>query len=116
MPTLIAKPSRIPVPGGKRIDELVGRVNSADSRISIAHMHSPAGWSEPGQRPDFDEFTIVLAGAVTLEHENGIMEVSAGQAVIARRGEWVRYSTPSGAEYLAVCLPAFTNEAAHRDS
>lgn len=115
MPHLIAKPARIPVPGGKIIDEHIGRVNSEDGRISIAHMRSPAGWSEPGQRPDFDEFTIVLSGSVSLDHENGIMEVDAGQAVIVRRGEWVRYSTPNGAEYIAVCLPAFTIEAAHRD-
>ena len=116
MPTLIAAPARIPVPGGKRIDEYVGRVNSQDASISIAHMRSPAGWSEPGQRPGFDEFTIVLGGSVTIEHENGIMEVAAGQAVMARRGEWVRYSTPRGAEYIAVCLPAFSAETVHRDS
>lgn len=116
MPKLIAKPSRIPVPGGKLIDEYIGRVNSEDSGVSIAHMRSPAGWSEPGQRPEFDEFTIVLSGSLTVEHENGIMEVAAGQAVIAQRGEWVRYSTPRGAEYIAVCLPAFAPETAHRDS
>ncbi len=116
MPKLIAKPSRIPVPGGKLIDEYIGRVNSDDSRVSLAHMRSPTGWSEPGQRPEFDEFTVVLAGSLTVEHENGIMEVAAGQAVIAQRGEWVRYSTPRGAEYIAVCLPAFAPETAHRDS
>lgn len=116
MPTLIAAPSRIPVPGGKLIDEYIGHVNSDDGRISIAHMRSPAGWSEPGQRPQFDEFTIVLKGSMTVEHENGIIEVMAGQAVIAQQGEWVRYGTPKGAEYIAVCLPAFTAEAAHRDS
>jgi ethanolamine utilization protein EutQ (cupin superfamily) len=116
MPKLIAAASRIPVPGGKLLDEYIGRVNSDDPRLSIAHMRSPAGWSEPGQRPDFDEFTVVLNGVLAVEHENGIMEVSAGQAVIARRGEWVRYSTPKGAEYIAVCLPAFTVETVHRDS
>jgi len=115
VPKLIAKPSRIPVPGGKLIDEYIGRVNSQDPRVSIAHMRSPAGWSEPGQRPEFDEFTIVLSGSLTVEHENGMMEVAAGQAVITERGEWVRYSTPGGAEYIAVCLPAFAPETAHRD-
>ena len=116
MPTLIAAPTRIPVPGGKFVDEYIGCVNSQDGRLSIAHMRSPAGWSEPGQRPEFDEFTIVLNGAVMIEHENGIMEVAAGQAVMTRRGEWIRYSTPNGAEYIAVCLPAFSLETAHRDS
>lgn len=116
MPHLIAAPASIPVPGNKRVDEYVGRVNSADSNLSIAHMRSPAGWSEPGQRPDFDEFTLVLRGAVEIEHEGGIMEVRAGQAVIAKKGEWVRYSTPHGAEYVAICLPAFTPEGAHRDA
>jgi ethanolamine utilization protein EutQ (cupin superfamily) len=115
VPKLIAKPSRIPVPGGKLIDEYIGRVNSQDPRVSIAHMRSPAGWSEPGQRPEFDEFTIVLSGSLTVEHENGMMEVAAGQAVITEGGEWVRYSTPGGAEYIAVCLPAFAPETAHRD-
>ena len=116
MPTLIAAPTRIPVPGRKFVDEYIGCVNSQDGAVSIAHMRSPAGWSEPGQRPEFDEFTIVLDGSVTVEHENGIMEVAAGQAVIARRGEWIRYSTPAGAEYIAVCLPAFSPETVHRDS
>jgi ethanolamine utilization protein EutQ (cupin superfamily) len=116
MPQLIPAPVRVPVPGGKLIDEYIGRANSDDSRVSIAHMRSPAGWSEPGQRPSFDEFTIVLRGSVLIEHENGMMEVTAGQAVIARQGEWIRYSTPGGAEYIAVCLPAFTLESAHRDA
>jgi ethanolamine utilization protein EutQ (cupin superfamily) len=98
------------------IDEYVGYVNSKDAGVSIAHMRSPAGWLEPGQRPEFDEFTLVLKGVVRVEHESGTMEVSAGQAVIARRGEWVRYSTPEGAEYVAVCQPAFTLQAARRDS
>jgi mannose-6-phosphate isomerase-like protein (cupin superfamily) len=116
MPTLIAAPARIPVPGGKLIEEYIGRVNSKDTALSIAHMRSPAGWSEPGQRPEFDEFTIVLQGSVTVECEDGIIEVPAGQAVITRRGEWIRYSTPRGAEYIAVCAPAFSPETAHRDS
>lgn len=116
MPELIASPTRIPVPGGKLLDEYVGRVNSAESRISVAHMRSPAGWSEPGQRPDFDEYTVVISGALRVEHESGEINVTAGQAVIARRGEWVRYSTPEGAEYVAICLPAFTIETVHRDA
>ena len=90
MPELIACPARIPVPGDKLVEEFIGRVNSREPRISIARMRSPAGWSEPGQRPDFDEFTVVLEGALQVEHQGGIMEVAAGQAVIARRGEWVR--------------------------
>ncbi len=116
MPTLIAAPTRIPVPGNKLVEEYVGRVNSGESNISIAHMHSPAGWSEPGQRPEFDEFTVVLNGAMRVEHEGGIMEVRAGQAVMAQKGEWVRYSTPEGAEYVAICLPAFGIDTVHRDS
>lgn len=115
MPQLLASPTQIPVPGGKRVEEYFGRVNSADSQVSVAHMHSPAGWSEPGQRPDFDEYTLVLAGSLRVEHEHGVFEVAAGQAILARRGEWVRYSTPAGAEYVAVCTPAFTLAAAHRD-
>jgi mannose-6-phosphate isomerase-like protein (cupin superfamily) len=116
MPTLIDAPTRIPVPGNKFVDEYIGRVNSGDSKISIARMQSPAGWSEPGQRPEFDEFTIVLQGALRVEHEGGIMVVGAGQAIMAKKGEWVRYSTPEGAEYVAVCVPAFTPETVHRDA
>jgi mannose-6-phosphate isomerase-like protein (cupin superfamily) len=116
VPELIPSPTRIPVPGGKLLDEYVGRVNSAESRISVAHMRSPAGWSEPGQRPDFDEYTVVISGALRVEHESGEINVTAGQAVVARRGEWVRYSTPDGAEYVAICLPAFTIETVHRDA
>ena len=115
MPKLIPAPTRIPVPGNKSVDEYFGRVNSADSNISIAHMRSPAGWSEPGQRPEFDEFTVVLNGALRVEHESGIMEVRAGQAVMAPRGEWVRYSTPEGAEYVAICVPAFGIDTVYRD-
>ena len=104
------------MPGNKLIDEYVGRVNSGDAHISIAHMRSPAGWSEPGQQPEFDEFTVVLKGAMTVEHKGGAMEVRAGQAVLAQKGEWVRYSTPQGAEYVAICLPAFSPDTVHRDA
>jgi mannose-6-phosphate isomerase-like protein (cupin superfamily) len=115
MPRLITAPTRIPLPGDKLVEEYIGRINSGDSKISIAHMHSPAGWSEPGQRPEFDEFTIVLHGTMRVEHEGGIMDVPAGQAVMAQKGEWVRYSTPDGAEYVAICVPAFTPHTVHRD-
>jgi len=116
MPTLIGGPTTIPVPGNKVIDEYVGRLNSSTAEVSIAHMRSPAGWSEPGQRPEFDEFTVVLGGRLRVEHEGGVLEVAAGQAVIANKGEWVRYSTPEGAEYIAVCVPAFSPETVKRDS
>ena len=116
MPQLIAAPTQIPVPGNKSIDEYIGRVNSGDAQASIAHMRSPAGWSEPGQRPDFDEYTVVLKGVMRVEHEAGVTEVKAGQAIIARKGEWVRYSTPDGAEYMAICVPAFTPDTVHRDA
>lgn len=118
MPRLIASPTRIPVPGNKLIEEYIGRVNSKDSGASIAHMHSPSGWSEPGQTPEFDEFTIVLKGSLQVESKTGVLDVKAGQAVIAERGEWVRYSTPGpeGAEYIAVCLPAFSPDTVHRDA
>lgn len=115
MPQLIAAPTLIPVPGNKIIEEFIGCVNSGDARVSIARMNSPAGWSEPGQRPDFDEFTVVLKGVLRVEHERGTQEVKTGQAIIARKGEWVRYSTPEGAEYVAICVPAFTPDTVHRD-
>ena len=119
MPTLIDKPTRITAAGTKPklIDEYVGRVNSRDERLSVAHMRSPSGWVEPGQRPEFDEYTIVLRGALRVEHEGGDLTVSAGQAVHTHAGEWVRYSTPGadGAEYVAVCLPAFSPSTVHRD-
>ena len=117
MPQLVSSPTRIPVPGNKLIEEYIGHVNSGDGAVSIAHMHSPSGWSEPGQQPDFDEFTLVLSGSLRVESRDGTLDVPAGQAVIARRGEWVRYSTPGpeGAEYVAICLPAFEPAAAHRD-
>jgi mannose-6-phosphate isomerase-like protein (cupin superfamily) len=120
MPELIAQPARVEAAGNrpKLIEEYIGRVNTRHSELSIARMHSPAGWIEPGQAPDFDEYTVVLAGRLRVEHRDGVIEVGAGQAVVVRAGEWVRYSTPEadGAEYLAVCLPAFSLETAHRDA
>jgi mannose-6-phosphate isomerase-like protein (cupin superfamily) len=117
MPTLVAAPTRIAVPGNKFVDEYVGQVNTGSAALSVAHMRSPAGWSEPGQKPEFDEFTVVLRGSLRVEHRGGVLDVGAGQAVIAHRGEWVRYSTPDseGAEYIAVCLPAFSPATVHRD-
>jgi ethanolamine utilization protein EutQ len=120
MPTLIAQPTRIQSAGTKPklIDEYIGRVNSKTNAASIAHMRSPNGWTEAGQTPEFDEFTIVLKGTIRVEHKDGELEVNAGQAVITHAGEWVRYSTPNegGAEYIAVCLPAFSMETVHRDT
>ena len=120
MPQLIEKPIRIEAVGNKPklIDEYIGRVSTQTEAASIAHMRSPNGWMEPGQRPDFDEFTIVLKGMLHVDYEGGQMDVQAGQAVITRKGEWVRYSTPTpeGAEYIAICLPAFSPETVHRDS
>jgi mannose-6-phosphate isomerase-like protein (cupin superfamily) len=119
MPTLIERPTRVTAAGTKPklIDEYVGRVNSREEAVSIAHMRSPAGWAEPGQTPEFDEYTLVLQGMLRVEHRGGALEVRAGQAVLVRRGEWVRYSTPGeeGAEYVAVCLPAFSPQTVHRD-
>jgi len=119
MPDLVGMPTRVAAVDTppKIIEEFVGRASSGDSGVSIARMRSPSGWSEPGQRPDFDEFTVVLRGALHVEHEGGELDVRAGQAVVVRRGEWVRYSTPDpeGAEYVAVCLPAFSLETVHRD-
>ena len=118
-PTHIAQPARIQAAGNKPklIDEYVGRVNSATSGVSVAHMRSPSGWVEPGQTPEFEEFTIVLKGSLRVEYESGAIDVRAGQAVVAHPGEWVRYSTPEpgGAEYIAVCLPAFAMDTVHRD-
>lgn len=120
MPTLISEPTRIEAAGNKPklIDEYVGRVNSQESRLSVAHMRSPGGWVEPGQTPAFDEFTVVLKGMLRLTHQGGAMDVRAGQAVVAHAGEWVQYSTPEadGAEYIAVCLPAFSPETVRRDA
>jgi ethanolamine utilization protein EutQ (cupin superfamily) len=119
VPELIATPSRVEAAGTKPklIDEYAGRVNTGEQRVSVAHMRSPSGWVEPGQRPDFDEYTLVLNGSLHVEHEGGALDVAAGQAVLVRGGEWVRYSTPGpdGAEYVAVCLPAFSMETVHRD-
>ena len=120
MPTLISQPTRIQAAGNKPklIDEYIGRVNSKTSAVSVAHMRSPQGWLEPGQTPQFDEFTIVLKGMLRVEHQGGTLDINAGQAVIAHAGEWVRYSTPQddGAEYIAVCLPAFSMQSVHRDA
>ena len=119
MPTLIPEPTRVEAAGNKPklIDEFVGRVNTGDAQVSIARMRSPGGWVEPGQAPEFDEFTLVLAGSLRVEHRDGVIDVAAGQAVTVRRGEWVRYSTPdpAGAEYIAICLPAFSLDTVHRD-
>jgi mannose-6-phosphate isomerase-like protein (cupin superfamily) len=119
MPIFIPQPTRIQSADNKPklIDEYIGRVNSQTSSTSIAHMRSPAGWSEPGQTPVFDEFTVVLKGTLRVEHKGGLIEVAAGQAVMAHAGEWIRYSTPNegGAEYIAVCLPAFSMETVNRD-
>jgi ethanolamine utilization protein EutQ (cupin superfamily) len=115
MPQLIEGPTRIPVPGGKVIDEYVGRATSGTEAVSVAHMRAPAGWDEPAQTPAFDEVTLVLHGLVLVEHDGGTMEVRAGQAVLTRAGERVRYSVgDDGAEYVAVCLPAFDPDLAHR--
>jgi mannose-6-phosphate isomerase-like protein (cupin superfamily) len=120
MPRLITKPTQIEAPGHppKIIREYVGRVNSGTSAASVAHMKSPSGWAEPGQTPEFDEYTVVLAGMLRVDHKGGSMDVAAGEAVITERGEWVRYSSPGpeGAEYIAVCLPAFGPDTVHRDA
>ena len=117
MPELIESPSRVEAAGTKPklIDEYAGRVNNGETRVSVAHMRSPAGWVEPGQRPEFDEYTLVIGGELQVEHEEGELVVRPGQAVLARAGEWIRYSTPQGAEYVAVCLPAFSPDSVHRD-
>ena len=117
MPQLIASPAVIPVPGNKQVHEYVGRVNTRHEDVSIAHMKSPSGWTEPGQRPVLREITVVIGGALHVEYEGGSLDVSAGQAVITEPGEWVRYSTPDprGAEYVAICLPAFELGSARRD-
>lgn len=119
MPKLIEKPTRIEAAGNKPklIDEYIGRVNSGDEALSVAHMRSPGGWVEPGQRPEFDEFTLVLGGCLRVEYEGGSLDVLAGQAIHTAAGEWIRYSTPGeeGAEYIAVCLPAFSPSTVHRD-
>jgi mannose-6-phosphate isomerase-like protein (cupin superfamily) len=120
LPKLIEKPTVIDCVGTKpkQIQEFAGRVNSGHAGISVARMISPSGWEEPGQRPEFEEITVVLKGTRRVEHEGGALEVRAGQAVVAAPGEWVRYSTPGpeGAEYVAVCLPAFSPATVHRDA
>jgi mannose-6-phosphate isomerase-like protein (cupin superfamily) len=119
MPCLIAAPAVVAAAGTKpkKIEEFAGRVNSGHGQVSVARMTSPSGWLEPGQRPEFEEITVVLRGMVRVEHEGGVLEVQAGQAVVTSPGEWVRYSTPGpdGAEYVAVCLPAFSPATVHRD-
>jgi mannose-6-phosphate isomerase-like protein (cupin superfamily) len=120
MITYIQEPSTITAAGNKPklIEEFVGRVNSQTAEVSIARMKSPEGWVEPGQTPEFDEYTLVLNGCLTVETTEGVFEVKAGEAIIIGKGEWVRYSSPTagGAEYIAVCLPAFSPETVHRDS
>jgi mannose-6-phosphate isomerase-like protein (cupin superfamily) len=119
MPRLIEKPTVVQAAGNKpkQIQEFVGRVNSGHDAVSVARMVSPGGWVEPGQRPDFDEMTVVLKGMVRVEHDGGAIDVRAGQAVVTTAGEWIRYSSPEadGAEYIAVCLPAFSPATVHRD-
>jgi mannose-6-phosphate isomerase-like protein (cupin superfamily) len=120
MPTLIQQPTVIAAAGNKpkRIEEYAGRVNSGHAAVSVARMVSPEGWVEPGQRPDFEEVTVVLRGMLRVEHASGTLDVRAGQAVVTHPGEWVRYSSPEagGAEYVAVCLPAFSPDTVHRDA
>jgi mannose-6-phosphate isomerase-like protein (cupin superfamily) len=119
MPTLIPQPTVIEAAGNKpkTIQEFAGRVNSGHAAVSVARMVSPEGWVEPGQRPEFEEITLVLKGMLRVDHEGGALDVRAGQAVVARPGEWIRYSSPEpgGAEYIAVCLPAFSPDSVHRD-
>lgn len=119
MPVLIESGTRIEAAGTppKTIEELVGRLNTETARLSVARMWSPSGWSEPGQTPEFDEYSVVLRGTLRVDHRDGSLEARAGQVVVARAGEWVRYSTPGpdGAEYIAICLPAFSSETVHRD-
>lgn len=119
MPTLIVAPTRVEAAGNKPklIDEYIGRVNSGHEALSVAHMRSPGGWVEPGQTPEFDEYTVVLRGTLKVEHAAGELLVAAGQAVVTLAGEWVRYSTPTeeGAEYIAICTPAFSMDTVKRD-
>jgi mannose-6-phosphate isomerase-like protein (cupin superfamily) len=120
MPRFIDRPAVVPAAGTppKTIEEYAGRLNTGHTGVSVARMVSPEGWQEPGQRPEFEEITVVLRGMLRVEHEGGVLEVRAGQAVVAEPGEWVRYGSPEsgGAEYLAVCLPAFSPETVHRDA
>ncbi|HEV2861224.1 MAG TPA: cupin domain-containing protein [Pyrinomonadaceae bacterium] len=120
MPQLVLKPTRVEAAGNKPkiIEEFVGRVNSGTEALSIARMRSPGGWEEPGQTPEFDEYTVVLRGTLRVKTRDEVIDVNEGQAVITKAGEWVQYSTPfeEGAEYVAVCLPAFSMETVHRDA
>jgi ethanolamine utilization protein EutQ (cupin superfamily) len=120
LPRLIEHPAVIEAAGTKPkiIHEHVGRVASGDQALSVARMNSPQGWQEPGQRPEFDEVTLVLAGRLRVEHEGGVLEVCPGQALVTSKGEWIRYATPypGGAEYVAICLPAFSPSTVHRDA
>jgi mannose-6-phosphate isomerase-like protein (cupin superfamily) len=118
VPTIILKPTRIESAGNKPkiIEEFVGRVNSQATALSVARMKSPSGWVEPGQTPEFEEYTVVLKGMLRVTYKNGTLDVNAGQAVVTHPGEWVQYSTPEGAEYIAICLPAFSPGSVHRDS
>ncbi len=120
MPRLIERPTRVTAAGNKpkQIEEFIGRVNSGHEGVSVARMKSPGGWVEPGQRPEFEEISVVLSGRLRVEHEGGVIDVRAGQAVVCEPGEWVRYSTPDveGAEYVAICLPAFSPATVHRDA
>jgi quercetin dioxygenase-like cupin family protein len=120
MPYLIEQPTRISAAGNKpkQIEEFIGQVNSRHEKVSVARMKSPSGWVEPGQRPEFEEISVVLAGMLCVEHEGGKIEARAGQAIVAKAGEWVRYSTPGpdGAEYIAICRPAFSPSTVHRDA
>jgi mannose-6-phosphate isomerase-like protein (cupin superfamily) len=120
MPTLISRPARVEAAGNKPkvIDEFIGRVNSGHAQVSVAHMRSPGGWIEPGQTPEFEEINVVLKGMLRVTHRSGVLDVGSGQAVVVKPGEWVQYSTPEpeGAEYIAVCLPAFSPETVHRDN
>lgn len=120
MPKLISQPTIVQAAGNKPkvIEEYIGRVNSKNADVSIARMKSPSGWVEPGQTPEFDEYTVVLKGTLRVATRNGTLDVHAGQAVVAKKGEWVQYSTPGpdGAEYVAVCIPAFAPDIVHRDT
>jgi mannose-6-phosphate isomerase-like protein (cupin superfamily) len=120
MPTLISQPTVIQAAGNKpkRIEEYVGRINSGHGGVSVARMVSPEGWVEPGQRPEFEEITVVLRGLLRVDHAGGTLDVRAGQAIVTNPGEWIRYSSPEpgGAEYVAVCMPAFSPQAVHRDA
>ncbi len=120
MPQLVSTPFRLMAAGSppKQIEEFIGRLSTQTERLSVARMKSPSGWSEPGQRPEFLEISVVLAGALSIEYDGGTLEVAAGQAVVCKPNEWVRYSTPGpeGAEYVAICLPAFSPDTVHRDA